>query len=88
MQQQSSAIPVRSEPSSGPCMPFLQDMQPQPEVPPVNSESTGSQIQLLPTTATDQDQTRRSTREKKQRQVYDASTGKYVAPCAVAKSYK
>ena len=57
---------------------------------PASSGLGGSSTRALATTppaATNQDQTRRPTRERKQRQLYDASTGKYIAPCAVSEEF-
>ena len=96
MQQQSLALPANrgpaSEPSdNGSCGPHvspLPEMQRQPSAPPASGLPSGSRAQLPSTVATGQHQTRRSTRERKLRQVYDATTGKYVAPCAVADEYQ
>ena len=101
MQQQSTALPENSrrggEPANnGPagiesCDPqgsLLPEIQRQPSAAPASSQPSVLQAQLPSTAATGQHQARRSGREKKPRQVYDASTGKYVAPCAVADDYQ
>jgi len=80
---QHVSVPVASEGNA--------EMHQQSPVLPASIGPGGTRTRLLATTppaAIDPDVTRRPTRERKQRQLYDASTGKYVDPCAVSEEFK